>query len=867
MLIKNSFLEKKIKIIYLSTLILGFLVLALLAILGNSERMGYISEFAPFNAVEINDNIIDKDLTSNTYEYRMRIKYNSKVFRNSDIFGVYPQSIELPDYIENIKWDGKGSPFGKLTSSKELASDYAIDIGYKLKLKYGIILYFVLWILFTPLIIFAFIYINKKYKINNDLVKDTYSNVSNQIFDGFSNIRLLYIIPIVFYPILILLNQLLNLPYYFAWDSSLTYATDSLLINGGISPNHLFHPDIGALWIEKFFVFPLAKILGIISISTIQEFQKSLNPYLNFVEIVEFLILIRSSYVYIACSFVYIFIIKLFDDVLKKLTFMPLCIFLISCFLFSYDSIFGAITMMTVRVYGGIRYELAGFIWWSFALIAMLYAVRTNKKRYIVAMGVFAGWAFLSKIVLLPNIILVVMLFYVLHLMYNNNKDKILCSNISERKLSLKISCLLLSIVIISIMAALVKRPRLNSAFLGHIESTGHLLISMSIFPILLSFIVIVSLLFLKHKDKFNYLSFYLYRLIIFIFSCYIPIIIILFQKNGLEIFSSVYIFSFGLGQSITNVGYSGVGSRINTQFILYFIFTVASILFYIYSYKKNKKLLPLCAVIIMFGAITLLNKISLRSIESNLQFYSIYISISVLILILYNHFKNKNITKYIFIIFIVLISLIQINRVLETRKTLDAVSMMPRSEIKSSYVFNTSYWYTFSYGGNAIVYTHTLAEVYKNEKNWNKAFYWSRDIANVKDLLNRIEGTANNVENTSIIFPESKLSDNGDVLKQASDELQGAISIPVTTGSVYPRFDYSFYLVSSKLLEDIDELLELTDLLFETTKHTKLYVYEFIKPNPNEWKYNWMYNVTKDKGVEYVLITDSFVRENMFIK
>ncbi|TKZ29160.1 hypothetical protein EZH24_11180, partial [Brachyspira catarrhinii] len=65
------------KIIYLSLSIFLLTTLIILQILGGRERVGYLSDFK----------IIEK--SKSNYIYDFRIRYYDKVFRNSDIYGVY----------------------------------------------------------------------------------------------------------------------------------------------------------------------------------------------------------------------------------------------------------------------------------------------------------------------------------------------------------------------------------------------------------------------------------------------------------------------------------------------------------------------------------------------------------------------------------------------------------------------------------------------------------------------------------------------------------------------------------------------------------------------------------------------------------
>ena len=75
----------KILLIISSVLVVSILFLA---ILGSIERIGYLSEFK-----------LDKSLSKkNAYFYNFRIKYYSKIFRNSDLYNVDFQ-IPKSEYI------------------------------------------------------------------------------------------------------------------------------------------------------------------------------------------------------------------------------------------------------------------------------------------------------------------------------------------------------------------------------------------------------------------------------------------------------------------------------------------------------------------------------------------------------------------------------------------------------------------------------------------------------------------------------------------------------------------------------------------------------------------------------------------------
>ena len=131
------------KIIYLG---LSFLLLATLItfhILGSKERVGYLSDFEIIEGSKSN------------YIYNFRIRYYDKVFRNSDIYGVYLITNSLPEYIKEIKMNELGSPFGIIISDKIIKEEKIDNIKYILRLKI-ILVFILLAIVLYSLVFFEF---------------------------------------------------------------------------------------------------------------------------------------------------------------------------------------------------------------------------------------------------------------------------------------------------------------------------------------------------------------------------------------------------------------------------------------------------------------------------------------------------------------------------------------------------------------------------------------------------------------------------------------------------------------------------------------------------------------------------------------
>ena len=183
---QNNRLKNIFTIILVAIVILFYISIIILSILGNKTRVGYLTEFnlniyetLDLNNIEYikNDFIIDGKLDEESiknylltnenitdYVYQFRIRYYDKIFRNSDIYGVYPDLSNLPDYMSNAEMDEGGSPYGNFISDKKEINEDKIDnINYTLKVKNNLIL--AIFILF----IFIFIFILPKFKYSKFL--------------------------------------------------------------------------------------------------------------------------------------------------------------------------------------------------------------------------------------------------------------------------------------------------------------------------------------------------------------------------------------------------------------------------------------------------------------------------------------------------------------------------------------------------------------------------------------------------------------------------------------------------------------------------------------------------------------------------
>ena len=153
-------------IIYFSILFIFLLSLITLSILGNKNRIGYLTDFQL--DIDKTDRLNTLYDAKTNYVYKFKIRYYDKIFRNNDIYGVYPNLSNLPEFIKEARMDKAGSPFGELIASQNISLDKIDNIDYKLKLRKNII-YILLFVLFF-IILFYFIFYERNIQIAFNIV-------------------------------------------------------------------------------------------------------------------------------------------------------------------------------------------------------------------------------------------------------------------------------------------------------------------------------------------------------------------------------------------------------------------------------------------------------------------------------------------------------------------------------------------------------------------------------------------------------------------------------------------------------------------------------------------------------------------------
>ena len=259
---KNLFLK-----IYILFVIIISVALIILQILGSKRRVGYLTDFKlnVYKTLELNnlenftiDGGLDEEGIKNylltnenitNYIYHFRIRYYDKIFRNNDIYGVYPDLSNLPNYMQNAEMDEGGSPYGNFISDKKEIEKKIDNINYILKVKNNLISIICVILIFI-LIIKFFIY----YAFGNFL--NFYKEIigKKEYFNPLSvNEKIFIIINCIIVLILFIFQFWLGFPGYFQWSDNY------VIIGEAIANNYSnWHPVIISLTL-----YFLYKIFGI----------------------------------------------------------------------------------------------------------------------------------------------------------------------------------------------------------------------------------------------------------------------------------------------------------------------------------------------------------------------------------------------------------------------------------------------------------------------------------------------------------------------------------------------------------------------------------------------------------------------------
>ena len=235
---KNLFLK-----IYILFVIIISVALIILQILGSKRRVGYLTDFKlnVYKTLELNNleninNKLDEEGLKNfilnnenitNYVHHFRIRYYDKTFRNNDIYGVYPDLSNLPDYMENAEMDEGGSPYGNFISDRREIEEKIDNINYILKVKNNLISIICIILIFILAIKF-FIY----YAFGNFL--DFYKEIigKKEYFNPLSvNEKIFIIVNCIIVLILFIFQFWLGFPGYFQFSDNYSIIVEAIANN------------------------------------------------------------------------------------------------------------------------------------------------------------------------------------------------------------------------------------------------------------------------------------------------------------------------------------------------------------------------------------------------------------------------------------------------------------------------------------------------------------------------------------------------------------------------------------------------------------------------------------------------------------
>ena len=413
---KNLFLK-----IYIPFVIIISVALIVLQILGSKKRVGYLTDFnlnieRMLNLYDleniIEDFTVDGELDEESiknylltnenitnYVHHFRIRYYDKTFRNNDIYGVYPDLSNLPDYMENAVMEDGGSPYGNFISDKKEIEKKIDNINYILKVKNNLISIICIILIFILAIKF-FIY----YAFGNFL--DFYKEIigKKEYFNPLSvNEKIFIIVNCIIVLILFIFQFWLGFPGYFQW------ADNYVIIGEAIANNYSnWHPVIIPLTLHF-----LYKIFGVHSY------------YLFFINLFLF---------YLGLALIIISLYYRFKT--KKVLLIYLLIFIKDIYFMNFSQVKDSTASM--------------FIWLLYSLIFFQLSMPINNRYIRLFIKIFTAIILLFGLLWRHNFIVTIYPIFILftYLLFKNRNIK----NIKNYVKSFVISMLMWAIILICIV-------------------------------------------------------------------------------------------------------------------------------------------------------------------------------------------------------------------------------------------------------------------------------------------------------------------------------------------------------------------------------------------------------------------------------
>lgn len=605
-------------------------------------------------------------------------------------------------------------------------------------------------------------------------------------------------------------------PYYAFWDSTIVYAIDAMITRSGQLPDHFFHPNLVPLILNGYVFLPIGKLLGLISIDSITDLKLVQNPYLSFVETVNYLIAIGALFAYFFVGSVYLVVTKLINPFLANLgsveKYLTVAILLIASLTWQ-----GLPNMLI-----WIRYETYGIVFLFFSIFFILRAASApNILLTCFISGIFAGAAILSKIQLIGGVLSIPFLYFAI------SSQNLLITKATFLKtiIPLALSCFVL-FTLFHTMSYLDIRDKtiIPIGFSAGITPD-------KFFPIapLISFIFLLITFFVarNYSQTPKIVSSVIYILVIYcagIITVFFSAAIIgsnwQEKKSALEY---TYMYSLMFAQ----LYHPGIKNDITLLQNLYInknaiIFLMSGVVFigFLRSMDRNNALTwrqylfgALTILIVILSSLLLIRQGEFQKdilLYDSLNFFCGAILARLFLLL----FLEKLKVAIIFCLVAALyFSLVQFNGLLLNHKTISI----------HNYNYQIPPWRDFSFGYRQNQYRELMADAYPLPETWSTAFSAAKKINSTKLILDQLfRNKEIKISNTSLGAEGAFLNNTRtERIKKLSPELKGSIIVPLikknSTVEVLSRSDLLIYILTTDPSIQMTEQVEPVNLIFET--------------------------------------------------
>ena len=717
------------------------------------------------------------------------------------------------------------------------------------------------------LLIILAIYICYIFRFNIYKFIIKYKNLIFYKQDGKNNKSNLYIyVIIIFLPIIFIFYQYIvsSYPYFFANDSSLIYIKDIISVCNNIIPDHLLHPNMIPLVIYEYIIIPFGRFFNIIPDIHLCNLQNTFNPYMNYAEVTEYVLLISKIASIVFMVILYLVIVnflKLSHFIKNKyilfITLLSIFIVLsINEFLFDGYVYYGTV----------IRYETTGILLSSLSLYFIIltsnYDIDSFKHRfYIIISGFLIGGGILSKILVGAWAIPIAIIYLILNIdkYYNYKLNK----NIELRSLSIFLIVFTITLILFNIIVYYRLKNQLiaQNSYIGLID-TKKLIYFQILIPLFFVLMSIYTILLNYNIIKLHYsIKVLSYNFVLFSVSCILVILLALLLPKGLDVLMITYLNSYAGGSIlVTQKLSSHVKDSTNAIRYLLLNFAFLSIVLFILIKNKNKIIKNvfitkiLLSVILVFISFIFTKILRNTNYDTPISYSIFYISLSVLIGNLFMT-KYRTILFFPFLIFIILSSFAGI---LNLKDYIDnKYNLIGYNGIGSGNNYYLKGWRVLDY------YNGELITSYSSDEEWTYMFNWSRDTKSIKRLLKNVRISNNELDDSIIAIEGSKISkDKNYHISKIDDNLNGSLLLPLIDDNsiVYAREDYSFYFITDKKDIKENEKIRYVDYNFYINDK-KYFVYKLNAVITNIYSADMKFNFKKGEDFNrgFILISDKF--------